>query len=233
MIIAQAPSGGEVAAYVALVTAVGTAVLVPLIQAWQSNKKIDADGRLKELQLTVDTMKGQLDRLESENRRLAEDNNSLRVRVMHLEANQDQLPFPQWQLDRNWRYVWVNKATELELLAPLGKTGEDVIGKQASEVWSADVAARLKEIDARAMHSGTRRAFGIGFSFGPDIPGTFHIAKFPVFLNNRHTGWTGLAIPEEAGPNDLVKRVILDKSLTDTKSIVAALNSPNDDSNKP
>jgi hypothetical protein len=218
----------EPAVWAALITAIGAAIIVPIVNTIQNNAKLRNDSKLTELQLTLDTMKSQLQRLEGENARLDQDNSNLRVRVMHLEGLQDQLPFPQWHLDRNWRYVWVNKATELELLGPLGKTADDVIGKSATEVWPPEIAAKLKEIDSRAMHSGTRRAFGIGFSFGPDIPGTFHIAKFPVFSNNKHTGWTGLAIPEEAGPNDLAKRVIIDKSLTDTRSVINALSSDPD-----
>lgn len=182
--------------YAALATAVGAAVLVPVLN-YLNKRANESKSDLKEV----------ISELRASVKRLDEENEELRIRVNHLESLQQELPFPEWSKDRFGRYAWVNASFEMEFLFPVGLTRHDVIGSTDEEVWSkskevsleviSKLVADLRIIDNKALRSAQRRVFCPGFTFlTPDV--TYLVCKIPLFRDSVHTGWRGIAMPEVA-----------------------------------
>lgn len=109
-----------------------------------------------------------------------------RVEVQEAEINglriaRDLDPFPNWLVDLQGCYKYVNREFETVFLEPDKRTYRDVVGKCHADLWPADFVATLENLDASARKrpDGTARAVT-----SLDIPGigraTVTVHKFPV-----------------------------------------------------
>lgn len=77
-----------------------------------------------------------------------------------LRIARDLDPFPNWVVDRNGEYLFVNREFERYFLEPIGQTYRDIVGKTHEEHWPPDFCKILKSLDgaARTRPDGTARA---------------------------------------------------------------------------
>ena len=109
--------------------------------------------------------------------------NQMEVEIQGLRLARDLDPFPNWIVDLQGRYVFVNREFEKLVLEPRGQSYRDIIGKRHEDLWQGDFCRTLKALDAAAKSrpDGTARAvtrvsiIGLG-----ETRVTIH--KFPVRL---------------------------------------------------
>lgn len=121
------------------------------------------------------------------------------VRIEHLEAEiqglriaRDLDPFPQWLVDLDGRYTFVNRPFEEVFLAPERQTFRDMVGKTDDDIWPAPFCKMLKSLDiaARKRSDGTARA-----TASLDIPAlgpsTVTVHKFPCRIKGVIVAYAG------------------------------------------
>jgi hypothetical protein len=118
----------------------------------------------------------------------------LNLRVSGLEVSNGDLPFPKWTVSLDGKYLAVNTMFIQRFLTPSGKVASDVIGKTHAEVWSAETALRLSDLDKAAIISASRQARADHFKFDDHITGNFTVFKYAVFKGALHFGYEGIAI---------------------------------------
>lgn len=106
---------------------------------------------------------------------------NLEAEIQGLRIARDLDPFPNWIIDLQGCYRFVNREFETYFLEPGRKTYRDIIGKSREDVWPEAFCKTLRSLDAaaRSRPDGTARA-----TTALDIPNlgpcqvTIH--KFPV-----------------------------------------------------
>lgn len=116
----------------------------------------------------------------------------LEAEINGLRLARDLDPFPNWVVDLQGSYRFVNREFETYFLEPERKTYRDVIGKQHSDLWPPSFCATLESLDAAARQrpDGTARAVArIDVpNFGPcDV--TVH--KFPIRFKGAIVAYAG------------------------------------------
>lgn len=84
----------------------------------------------------------------------------MEAEIQGLRLARDLDPFPNWVVDRNGEYLFVNREFERYFLEPIGQTYRDIVGKTHEEHWPPDFCKILKSLDgaARTRPDGTARA---------------------------------------------------------------------------
>lgn len=105
----------------------------------------------------------------------------LEAEINGLRIARDLDPFPNWVVDLQGCYRYVNREFERYFLEPRRQAYRDVIGKHHTDIWPADFCKTLEALDAAARKrpDGTARA-----TTSLDIPGAgiaeVTVHKFPV-----------------------------------------------------
>jgi PAS domain-containing protein len=105
----------------------------------------------------------------------------MEAEIQGLRLARDLDPFPNWVVDLQGCYQYVNRAFEEHFLEPKGQTYRDAIGKCHEDLWPPDFCRTLKALDAEARRrpDGTARAHT-----SLDVPslGTSQVMvhKFPI-----------------------------------------------------
>lgn len=126
---------------------------------------------------------------------LEKENKDLENRIKVLEGSTEDLPFAMWHKDLQGHYVWVNQKFINNFLMPLSKTPEQVLLKDDSVLWSTATHNVLMDLHTRAMASPTKEASQRGVVLD-NIPGTFTIYKYPLYVRRVLIGFAGIALPE-------------------------------------
>lgn len=124
-------------------------------------------------------------------------NQDKRIEVLEIEIHglriaHDLDPFPNWVVDLQGRYTYVNREFEHIFLEPQGQTHRDIVGKLREDFWPPDFCKTLQSLDAAARKrpEGTARA-----TTQADIPGlgrcTMAIHKFPIRFKGAIVAFTG------------------------------------------
>lgn len=106
---------------------------------------------------------------------------NLEAEINGLRIARDLDPFPNWVVDLQGCYRFVNREFEAYFLEPKRQTYRDVIGKSRDDIWPPEFCKTLKNLDAvaRKRPDGTARA-----TTTLDVPNLGHcevtIHKFPV-----------------------------------------------------
>lgn len=160
----------------------------------RANRRDDFRAILDERARQADDRARQVDELLGEVRALKAENVRLELRIEGLEAGRSDFPFPSWQVNRDGTYVYVNKPYVDLLLAPLGMTEADVIGKRDADIWPLPSAHKLRMLQTAVMMAPDRRARIDGFELHPGIMTPLTILKVPDFARGTLVGFTGYAI---------------------------------------
>lgn len=106
---------------------------------------------------------------------------NLEAEINGLRIARDLDPFPNWVVDLNGCYRFVNREFESYFLEPQRKTYRDVIGKSRDDIWPEEFCRTLQNLDAvaRKRPDGTARA-----TTSLDVPNlgkcNVTVHKFPV-----------------------------------------------------
>lgn len=80
------------------------------------------------------------------------------LEVQGLRIARDLDPFPNWLVDLEGRFIFVNTEFEQTFLKPKGHNYRALIGKQHEEVFPAAFCERLRLLDIRARTSADKKA---------------------------------------------------------------------------
>lgn len=185
---------------------IGPTGLVAMFLIWKfftDKRKENAPTNFTEAQTAFNAqILKRLDKLEDENRRLMEENASLRLQVAQLRRDFDlmesahhDLPIPQWMKDTNGVMLSLNKAYEELFLLPMGLNRHDYVGNTDEEVWGVDIANRFRQIDSDVLHTGRPFNGTVIIPYRGEEK-EFHIIKYPRFVGGSAVGVAGLAIPD-------------------------------------
>ena len=85
---------------------------------------------------------------------------NLEAEIQGLRIARDLDPFPQWLVDLDGRYTFVNRPFEERFLEPKRQTFRDIIGKTHKDFWPEEFCRTLEALDgaARKRPDGTARA---------------------------------------------------------------------------
>lgn len=128
------------------------------------------------------------ERVDEQDRRIE----NLEAEINGLRIARDLDPFPNWIVDLEGHYTFVNRPFEECFLEPQKQTYRDLIGKTHADFWPAEFCETLKTLDtaARKRPDGTARANttlnlqGIG-----EWEITVH--KFPCKIRGVVVAWAG------------------------------------------
>jgi PAS domain-containing protein len=86
--------------------------------------------------------------------------NQMEAEIHGLRLARDLDPFPNWVVDKDGEYLYVNREFERHFLEPLNQTYRDIIGKSHKDIWPPDFCRTLRSLDAaaRSRPDGTARA---------------------------------------------------------------------------
>lgn len=111
----------------------------------------------------------------------------IELEVQGLRLARELDPFPNWIVDLEGRYIFVNRAFEREFLDPLGQGYRWAIGKSHKDVWGEEVAAKIRTLDDAARRRPDRRARAVIGAKGHQL--TIH--KFPHCVHGVPVAWAG------------------------------------------
>ena len=129
----------------------------------------------------IAVMKEQREHDHERMRELEQRAENLEAEINGLRIARDLDPFPNWVVDLQGCYRYVNREFERYFLEPRRQAYRDVIGKHHTDIWPADFCKTLEALDAAARKrpDGTARA-----TTSLDIPGAgiaeVTVHKFPV-----------------------------------------------------
>lgn len=120
-----------------------------------------------------------------------------RMELMEAEINglriaRDLDPFPNWLVDLEGRYTFVNRPFEEAFLVPKRQTYRDLIGKTHEEFWPQAFCETLRTLDraARSRPDGTARAnTALNLQELGEWEVTVH--KFPCKIRGVIVAWAG------------------------------------------
>lgn len=140
----------------------------------RSQDRVDFDLILKEVKAQRDEawahIKGQDQRIEA-----------MEAEIQGLRLARDLDPFPNWVVDLQGKYIFVNREFEKVFLEPDGRNYRSVIGQSHADLWPASFCETLRLLDSRAKSTpdGKARAATI-----VDLAhhGRMHVTvhKFPI-----------------------------------------------------
>jgi hypothetical protein len=128
-----------------------------------------------------EALKTQRDEAITRGREQDEKIERLEAEINGLRIARDLDPFPNWVVDLQGCYRFVNREFEAYFLEPNKQTYRDIIGKRHEDVWPESFCKTLKNLDAaaRTRPDGTARAV-----VRVDVPrlGACDVAihKFPI-----------------------------------------------------
>lgn len=117
---------------------------------------------------------------------------NLEVEIQGLRIARDLDPFPNWVVDLQGRYTYVNREFESFFLEPKRQTHRDVIGKRHEDIWPEEFCRTLHSLDASARKrpDGTARA-----TTEAVLPGlgkcTMTVHKFPIRFKGAIVAYAG------------------------------------------
>lgn len=150
-----------------------------------------ADDRV-DFELITKELAGQRDKANERVTECEQRITQLEAEIEGLRLARDLDPFPNWVVDLQARYKFVNREFEAAFLEPRGQTYRDTIGKSHADLWPEDFCRTLKSLDAAARQrpDGTARAVT-----GLDVPNVGRcqvtIHKFPIRFKGAVVAWAG------------------------------------------
>lgn len=117
---------------------------------------------------------------------------NLEVEIQGLRIARDLDPFPNWVVDLQGCYKFVNREFESTFLEPVGQNYRDVIGKCHKDIWPEPFCRTLEALNAAATKrpDGTARAVT-----QIDVPrlGSCQVTvhKFPIRFKGAIVAWAG------------------------------------------
>lgn len=116
----------------------------------------------------------------------------MEVEIHGLRIARDLDPFPNWVVDLQGQYQFVNREFERFFLEPRNETYRDVIGRSHADLWPPEFCKTLQTLDASARQraDGTARAVAT-----IDVPGlgatSVTVHKFPIRFKGAIVAWAG------------------------------------------
>jgi PAS domain S-box-containing protein len=122
----------------------------------------------------------------------------LELEIIGLRLRPDLDPFPNWIIDLEGRYIFVNREFERQFLEPQGKNYRDMIGKRHEDIWPSDFCRKLRALDEIARNTPSGHSRGVTAIDGRKI--TVH--KFPYRIRGAVVAYAGYItdVEEEVGP---------------------------------
>lgn len=145
--------------------------------------------RLKEVE-------AQLREVEDKNRELERELLNVRHMLSVLESAHEDLPFPGWVKDKDLRMRRLNREYGRQVLAPMGLSIADYLGKLDHEVMPEPIAAEWNTNDRWVWETGH---LWIGIEQVPDGQGSHRdwiIIKYVYYVANVKFGIAGMAFPK-------------------------------------
>jgi PAS domain-containing protein len=124
-----------------------------------------------------------LRREERQNSRI----DALELEVQGLRLIQEVDPFPNWIIDLEGQYIYVNREFEREFLEPKKHTYRWIIGKRHEDMWPVEFGEKLQALDRQARSRPDKRARATLSLNGRQI--TVH--KFPVCVKGVPVAYAG------------------------------------------
>ena len=140
-----------------------------------------------DFKMILDVVTGQRDEAFAKLDQTEEKFERVELEVQGLRLAKDLDPFPNWIVDLEGRYIFVNREFEKEFLEPREHNYRWAIGRRHDEVWSAEFAAKMRTLDESARRRPDRRAratMGVG-----DRQLTVH--KFAICMRGVPVAWAG------------------------------------------
>ncbi len=109
------------------------------------------------------------------------------LEVQGLRLARDLDPFPNWIVDLEGRYIFVNREFEKEFLEPRSHSYRWAIGKRHEDLWSPAFATKMKTLDEMARKRPDRRARANMMIEGRQM--TIH--KFAICMRGVPVAWAG------------------------------------------
>ena len=187
-----------------IITAISTGVITQIANYLVQRRRIQIDSKKSDNDITMSMM----EKLELDNKRLREEEETNSKRLVELErrlteltqtvmlmesAHQD-LPLPQWLKDRNGIMLAFNQSYEETFLVPIGVTKNEYIGRSDYDIWPEEIAKQYAINDRKVLLS---RVVWEGEEDvqTPDGVGKWRVIKYPRFSGNILIGIAGIAIP--------------------------------------
>jgi hypothetical protein len=148
----------------------------------------------------------EIDKLRAQFEKLSKEHQSYLQRILVLETEQGNLPFPMWEMDEHECYAWANQAFLDQFLSPDGKSFDDIVGKKHQEVWSAPLSDQLRIISHAARTNVNRVAWARNVNFKDGWP-MYVAAKGVRTVGRRKIGTMGIALNQNH-EIDLAKETI-------------------------
>lgn len=126
----------------------------------------------------------------------------LELEIQGLRLANDFDPFPNWIVDLQGRYIFVNREFEKQFLDQRGMIYRDLIGKRHEDFWPDEFCRKLRFLDGEARRRADGRARATVLLEGKQV--TVH--KFPVRVKGIPVAFAGYItqvedmLPERAVP---------------------------------
>lgn len=128
------------------------------------------------------------DHIRTQDRRIE----MLEIEIHGLRIARDLDPFPNWVVDLQGRYSYVNREFEHIFLEPRGQTHRDIVGKLHKDVWPDDFCKTLSSLDAAARKRPDGAARATAQTVVPGIGRcTLVIHKFPIRFKGAIVAFAG------------------------------------------
>lgn len=121
-------------------------------------------------------------------------NMELEIHGMRLSADMD--PFPNWIVDLEGRYIFVNREFEKQFLEPEGMIYRQMIGEPHSKIWPDSFCQTLEQLDQVAKRRPDGRARAVTTVGDRQI--TVH--KFPIRIKGIPVAFAGYITDVEPLP---------------------------------
>lgn len=130
------------------------------ISAELKNQRDEAFARIGELEKRVETQEAE---------------------IQGLRIARDLDPFPNWVVDLQGCYRFVNREFETHFLEPKKQTYRDIIGLSHGDIWPDDFCRTLKALDAAAQKRPDGTARAVTSLDIPNLgPSQVTVHKFPI-----------------------------------------------------
>lgn len=160
-----------------------------------ANTNVEWEKLYREVLSRVKQLEEDNDKCEDKYRILIRQFEDLRVKVIHMEAANNDLPFPMWLKDMSGKMMYVNPEYERAFLEPMGKTAKDYIGKTDYDIWPQDVAANYMSHDRAAQKKGLWVGNENITIDGSDVSADWKVIKYLRYAGKLPLGVSGMAVP--------------------------------------
>lgn len=152
-------------------------------------RQADRDQDRVDFNTILAEVKGQRDEAWREVKSQSARIDTLEAEINGLRLARDLDPFPNWVVDLQGEYIFVNREFEMVFLAPRGQGFRDIVGKKHSDIWPEAFCRVLRRLDAKAKNLPSAKATA-ALSI-PEGEFTVVVHKFPIRVKDVTVAYAG------------------------------------------